>query len=346
MFKYRQLFQISVFILLSTAMIAVVNTKENAKERPNLTGIWTNASLTSLTRPRGVDKLVLSAEEAQTMAENASVAGVPPEEVDNSNFTDPNLGAPAKGGRDFGLKGYNAFWVDPGSSLARVKGEFRSSYVIDPPNGQIPRLAQPKINFANSNFGARYLTGVGGNSDPEALPMAERCLIGFGNTSGPGMQGVLYNSNYQFVHTDDHLMIMVEMVHDTRIIPLFNSAKEARANHSPDAIKSWLGDSVGWYEGDSVVVETINYHPLQIEQGSIKITEDGKLTERFTRYSDTEIVYQFTVEDPNFYSQPWTAELSFHASEGPIFEYACHEGNYAMEGILAGARLEEAKAKE
>jgi hypothetical protein len=339
MFKSKTTIQTSAVALITLAMTGVVFAKD--AKRPDLTGIWTNASLTNLTRPRGVDKLVLTAEEAEILAANTAVAGISPEEADDSGITDPNEGAPPKGSRDFGLRGYNSFWVDPGTSLARVKGELRSSYIIDPANGQIPRLPKPKIDYGDRGFGARYLTGIGGNSDPEALPLAERCLIGFGNTGGPGMQGVLYNSNYQFVHTDEYLMIMVEMVHDVRVIPIFDSAKAARANHRPEAIKPWLGDSVGWYEGKTLVVETTNYKPLQIEQGSIKITEDGKLTERFTRHSETEVVYQFTVEDPNFYSQPWTAELSFHATDESIFEYACHEGNYAMEGILAGARLKE-----
>ena len=338
--RYLVLLNTVIFILLSALSGSSALAKD--AKHPDFTGIWTNASLTSLTRPRGVDKLVVTAAEAEAMVANTAIAGISPEEATDGP-TDPEAGAPPKGSSDFGLKGYNFFWVDPGSNLAKVKGEFRSSYIIDPPNGQIPRLAKPKVQFADRGYGARYVTGVGGNSDPEALPLAERCLIGFGNTSGPGMQGVLYNSNYHFVHTDKYLMIMSEMVHDVRVIPIFASAKTARANHRPDEIKPWMGDSVGWYEGNNLVVETINFHPLQVEQGSIKITADGKLIERFTHYSDTEIVYQFTVDDPNFYSQAWTAELSFHASAGPVYEYACHEGNIAMVGILAGARLQEQK---
>jgi len=327
-----------MFALLST-LVSTAFAKD--AERPELTGVWTNASLTSLTRPRGVTKLVLTAEEADKQANGTAVAGIAPEEAATDTVVDPELGAPEKGGRDFGLRGYNLFWTDPGSSLALVKGEYRSSYIVEPKNGQIPRLKNPKVKYEDRGYGLRYLTGVGGNSDPEALPLGERCLIGFGNTGGPGMRGTLYNSNYQFVQTDDYVMIMVEMVHDTRIIPTFSSAKEARENHNSEIIKPWLGDSVGWYEDGALVVETINFKPLYMSQNSTPISEDGKLTERFSRYSDTEMFYQFTVEDANLYSQPWTAELSFYASEGPIFEYACHEGNYAMEGILAGARLKE-----
>ncbi len=310
--------------------------------RPDLTGIWTNASLTGLTRPRGVEELIVSPEVAQQIADNTSIAGIAPGDFDESAPENTDTGAPPVGSIDFGLRGYNSFWTDPGSSLALVKGEFRTSYIIDPPNGRIPRLETPKVVFEDRGYGRRYLTGIGGNEGPEALPLAERCLIGFGNTAGPGMMGTLYNSTYQFVQTDDYVLIDVEMVHDARIIPTFDSAEEARANRRPSVIKPWLGDAVGWYEDGALVVETVNINPAQMEQSSVPITDDGRITERFTKYSDTEIVYSFTVEDSNLYVQPWTAELSFHATEGPVYEYACHEGNYAMPGILAGARRIEA----
>jgi len=224
-----------------------------------------------------------------------------------------------------------------------VKGEFRTSYVIDPANGQIPRLANPKVTFEDRGFGYRYFTGEGDNSGPEALPLAERCLLGFGNTSGPGMMGTLYNSTYQFVQTDDYVVILVEMVHDARIIPTFSSAAEARANRRPASHQQWLGDSVGWYEDGALVVETVNINPKQMAESSVPITDIGTITETFSRHSDGEIVYRFTVEDTNLYSQPWTAELSYHTMDGDLYEYACHEGNYAMPGMLAGARLKEAQ---
>ncbi|MCW8196741.1 hypothetical protein F6455_18265 [Proteobacteria bacterium 005FR1] len=330
-------------LVLGLAACSTIGTGQG-NERPELTGIWTNASLTNLSRPRGVDKLVLSPQEAQMLAAKTGVAGISPEEASDNAVTDPDAPPPPKGSSDFGLRGYNSFWIDPGSSLARVRGEFRSSYIIEPSNGQVPRLKEPKVKLKDHGFGRRYVTGIGDASGPEALPLAERCLLGFGNTAGPGMMGTLYNSTYQFVQTDDHVMILVEMAHDARIIPTFASKKEAQANHRPAVMKPWFGDSVGWYEGNTLVVETTNIKPLQMEQSSIPITQDGKFIERFTRHSDTEIVYQFTVEDSNLYSRPWTAELSFHATEGPVYEYACHEGNYAMEGILAGARKKEREA--
>jgi hypothetical protein len=158
------------------------------------------------------------------------------------------------------------------------------------------------------------------------------------------MMGTLYNSTYQFVQTDDHVMISVEMAHDARIVPTFASAAEAQANRRPAELEQWFGDSVGWYEGGTLIVETVNIKPLQMEQSSVPISPTGVITERFIKYSPTEIVYQFSVDDPDLYSQPWTAELSFHATDGRMYEYACHEGNYAMPGILAGARRAEREA--
>ncbi len=311
--------------------------------RPDLSGTWTNASLTGLQRPNGVEQLIVSQEVAAQIAAGTPIAGLAPGDFDENTPVDEETGAPPAGSFDFGLRGYNSFWTDPGSSLALVKGEFRTSYITIPENGRVPRLENPKVRFEDRGFGRRYLTGDGDNSGPEALPLAERCLLGFGNTAGPGMMGTLYNSSYQFVQTDDYFMINVEMVHDARIIPTFDSAEQARANRRPSVLKPWLGDSVGWYEGDTLIVETVNINPKQVEQSSVPITDDGRIIERFSRYGENEIFYSFTVEDPNLYSQAWTAELSFYTLEGNLYEYACHEGNYAMPGILAGARLKEAQ---
>jgi hypothetical protein len=326
---------------LVAAALSLVATSATLAQRPDLNGTFTNMSLTGLTRPEGVEPLVVNADLAQQIADGTPIAGIAPGDFDESAPAESPNGAPPAGSIDFGLRGYNSFWTDPGSQLANVMGEFRTSYIIDPPNGQIPRLEEPLVDLNRKSFGYRYLTGIGDNSGPEALPLAERCLIGFGNTAGPGMMGTLYNSTYQFVQTDDYVTVLVEMAHDARIIPTFDSEEEARANRRPSVLQQWFGDSVGWYDGDTLVVETVNINPQQMQQSSVPISAAGKITERFTRYSDTEIVYQFTVDDSNLYSQPWTAELSFHATDGRLYEYACHEGNYAMPGILAGARRAE-----
>lgn len=309
--------------------------------RPDLEGIWTNASLTNLQRPAGVEELVVSAERARIIAASTPIAGIEGGLDEGDGVND----LPARGADDFGVRAYNNFWVDPGSNLARVMGEYRTSYIIDPPDGRVPWLDNPRFDFSRANFGARYATGVADFSGPEAFPVSERCLIGFGNKAGPGMMGALYNNTYQFVQTDDYVMILVEMVHDARIIPIFESAAQARANRRPAAHQPWFGDSVGWYEGDELVVETVNINPQQLSQSTVPVTRQGRITERFSRYSDDEMLYRFIVEDSNLYQQPWTAELGFYATEDRLYEYACHEGNYSMPGSLAGARTLEIHAE-
>lgn len=333
----------STLLALGCVSFSVVSVYAQDGARPDLEGIWTNASLTKLNRPSGVDSLIVSPEEALIIAANTPIAGLEGglDEGDGVNET------PTEAAEDFGTRAYNSFWVSPGSNLALIKGEYRTSYVVDPANGRVPRRESPNYDFERKNFGARYATGFGDARGPEAIPNAERCLIGFGNKAGPGMMGALYNNNYQFVQTDDYVMILAEMVHDARIIPVFDSAEEARSNRRPLVLEPWFGDSVGWYEGDQLVVETVNINPLQLSQSSVPITKEGRITERFSRYADNEMFYEFEVEDSNIYLQPWTAQLSFYATEDKLYEYACHEGNYSMPGILAGARrLEMEQAKE
>jgi hypothetical protein len=178
---------------------------------------------------------------------------------------------------------------------------------------------------------------------PETLPIAERCLIGFTGAGGPGMLNTIYNNNYQIVQTKDQVVIVVEMVHDARIIPI--AASKAEAKHRPAAIKPWLGDSVGGWEGDTLVVETMNVHPEQAAQGQIILSPQGKVTEKFQRTGDNQLYYEFTVDDPVYYTQTWKAEESMVKRKESVYEYACHEGNYAMEHILTGSRLLEAKGK-
>jgi len=311
------------------------------QQRPDLTGTWTNASLTTLNRPPGVGTLVLDRAQADALASRISVAGFAAEGAPTEAFSSPDAGAPPRGSSDFGVKAYDQFWVAPGKQLALVKGEFRSSYIVDPPSGRMPM--RPDY-AAQRPASARYVTGIGGNEGPEAPPLSERCLIGFGNTGGPGMLSTLYNNTYQIVQSPDHVMILVEMVHDARIVPLFASASQARQAHRPAVMAPWLGDSVGWYDGDALVIETINIRPDQVRASSLPVSSSGRITERFSRVSDKEIFYEFTVEDPAIYTAPWRAELSFYATAEKVYEYACHEGNHAMEGILRGARLQEEQA--
>ena len=324
-------------LFLFTAIGMLISSPLAMAQLPDLEGIWTNKSLTGLQRPQGVEHLIASPEEALAISARTPIAGLEGglDEGDGVNNT------PEAGAGDFGVRAYNNFWVEPGNNLALVKGEYRTSYIIDPSDGRVPRRADPQYDFDRDNFGSRYATGIADFSGPEAFPNSERCLLGFGNKAGPGMMSALYNNTYQFIQTDHYVVILIEMAHDARIIPIYSSKEEARANRRPDPHEPWFGDSVGWYEEETLLVESINIHPQQLRQSAIPITKEGRIIERFSRYSDDEIAYQFTVEDSNIYSRPWTAELSFYLTEDQLYEYACHEGNYSMPGSLAGARILE-----
>ena len=336
-------FAIGVFLALGFCPVAAMAQETPQTTHPrDFTGIWTNANLTPVSRPRGVEKLEASPEEARRMAESAPVLGFARNEADFSDQIDPNAPAPEKGSADFGVKGYNSFWLSTGDSLALVKGTYRTSNVVDPSNGQIPYKNLAEVSRKARASGARFVTGVDPYEGPEALGIAERCLLAFSGAGGPGMFTPIYNNNYQFILTDTYLVIHVEMVHEARIIPIFPSADEARTHHRPDVIRPWLGDTVGWWQGDTLVAESINLHPIQAEQGQIPLSPKGKITERFQRWADDEIFYSFTVEDEENYARPWTVENSFRPQKS-IYEYACHEGNYAMPGILIGARKRESE---
>lgn len=310
-----------------------VSAAAQAQTRPDLEGFWTNQSVTKLERPQGVDKLIVTEAEGIELERRnvwnrqyAAQAGV----VD---VTKP----PEAGAAEFGTQGYNAFWIDPGRRLASVKGGYRTSMVVDPPNGRVPW--KPDARQISQQQSGK--PPIGRFDGIETRPLAERCLMSFSNAGGPVMLNGLYNNTYQFVQAPDHVMILVEMNHDARIIPTFASREEALRNRRPDVIQQWMGEAVGWYEDGALVVETTNANPWQ----RAMITTTGKVTERFTRDSKDQIFYEFTVDDPTLYTQPWKGEMSFTTSQEPLYEYACHEGNHAMSGILAGARELEAQGR-
>jgi hypothetical protein len=179
---------------------------------------------------------------------------------------------------------------------------------------------------------------------PEALAPNDRCLISSRGSGGPGMLNNIYNTNYQIVQTPGAVAIVVEMIHDARIVPILPGRAAAQAAHRPAAMHPWLGDTVGWWEGDTLVMETRNVPPAQGTFGPIFLSPQATVTERLTRVSPGQILYEFAVEDPVYYTQTWRAEMSLNARKDQIYEYACHEGNYAMRGILGGARAREAEA--
>lgn len=290
--------------------------------KPDLQGIWSNRTLTPLSRPSEFGEARALSMEQVTRMEGGHQAFLEAEYAPSD--PDREAGAGAQAGDDGDTDdGYNEFWKDVGTHVQRINGEFRSSIIIEPANGQIPFAGDPRARFR------RDPNAPDRDAGPEGRPLAERCLLSFGNHSGPPMLPVMYNNNYQFVQTDDYVMILAEMVHDARIIRIDDQ-------HLPDMNK-WMGDSVGRWDGDTLIVETRNFHPQQSVFGA---SDNLVVTERFSRISGSEVLYSFTVEDPTVFSEPWTGELMFNArpSDEQIYEYACHKGNYALPGILAGAR--------
>ncbi len=302
--------------------------------QPDLQGNWTNATLTPFERQdKYGTRLALTSEEAADIESAEAEAGRKADEP-----TDPKLGIkdlPTDCGRGFtGVNcGYNSFWVDPGTTVMTINGEKRSSMIIEPANGKMPPLTAE----GRQRSGARMAAMRTGSADgPESRSLGERCLMSFGSSAGPPMLPLLYNNNYQIVQSKDTVMILVEMVHDARIIRL-------NAKHHPASVRKWMGDSIGRWEGETLVVETTNFHPQQQFRGA---SDNLKITERFTRVSPEQILYRFTVEDATTFTQPLTAEVAMNASKEKIYEYACHEGNYALPGILAGAREAERAAAQ
>ena len=256
----------------------------------------------------------------------------------------PDRGAPPQGGDGSpgaagNVGGYNTFWIDPGSGAFQIDGQWRTSILIDPPNGRYPPRVDGSdgVRSRTPNPGTAFwleagLDAPGPYDNMEQRPYAERCLLSFGSTSGPPMLPALYNNHKRIVQSEDTVMILIEMVHDARIVRM-------NAAHGPPEITKWLGDSIGWWEGDTLVVETTNFRERPaFAQGS----ENMRVTERFARIDADTLLYNFTVEDSTVWSAPFTGEYVWPRSDNKMFEYACHEGNYALEGIMRGARLLEA----
>ena len=238
--------------------------------------------------------------------------------------------------------GYNRFWLNQGTQYTVVDGQIRTSIVVDPADGHVPPYnaaarkrmagarATPTSDQRENNDPTAEPPGAFDN--PEQRPLGERCLLGFGSTSGPpALPDYFYNDLHQIVQTPDSIMILTEMVHDARIIRM-------NAQHLPSNIRRWMGDSVGHWEGDTLVVDTTNFNEKTRFRGA---TDSLHVIERFTRIDDKTLLYKFTVEDPNTWDKPWTGEYTWPVTTKPIYEYACHEGNYALTDILRGARQQE-----
>ena len=303
----------------------------NAFGQPDFSGVWTNATITRLERdPKYGDRLVLTPDEVKAIegasdARNARLRGP----TDQTKKVDdlPECQSGAQGA----ACGYNAFWTDPGTRIVRIGDEARTSIITEPKNGRLPYTAAAR---GRARFGGGPARG-GAFDGPESRGLGERCIVGFGGTAGPPMLPVLYNNHYQIQQTRDAVVIIVEMVHDARIIRLNDK-------HRPNAIPTWMGDSVGHWEGDTLVVESTNFRPDQTFRGA---SAGMRVIERFTRISAHQIDYTFEIVDPETFTQPVRGEQALNLTKDLIYEYACHEGNYAMSGILAGARAAEKEGK-
>lgn len=320
----------SLFVTQSALAAGKYKPPRMADGTPDLQGVWTNASLTRMSRGSDFKDLVIPKEKIEEVTYNSYYNSRLRED---NKPTDPNAPPPTDGDTQ---KGYNNFWIDPGSTYGKVKGEYRSSWIISPENGQVPYSAEGrKKRLAAFRSGGNEGSGRAGMFDgPEIRPVGDRCLISFGSSAGPPMNNVMYNNHYQFIQTPDHVAILVEMNHDTRIIDI-------DGEHNPEAVKEWFGSSIGYWKGDTLVVETRNVHPIQESRGAFPLSEKGKVIEKFSRYSETEMLYEFTVDDPVYYKEKWKGEMVLVKDDERIYEYACHEGNYALPGILAGARKSE-----
>ena len=323
-----------------------------ADGRPDLSGTYDIATLTPLMRPAKYgDKLFLTKEEALAIEEEEKKFIARGAQVSDPNRTAPPSGGAPPVGLDQSFSefsgsgnvgGYNNFWIDRGTGAFEIDGTFRTSILVEPKNGQMApmtpggqqRLGALMSQFRPNDGTAYWLPGAGPFDDPEQRPHAERCLLGFGSVGGPPMLPVLYNNLKRIVQTEDTVMILVEMNHDARIVRM-------DAEHEPPTIRRWLGDSVGRWEGDTLVVDTTNFND---NPGLFIASRDLHVVERFTRLDDKTLWYEFTIEDPSTWSQPMKGEYPWPASDDRVFEYACHEGNYALGNIMRGARLLERDA--
>jgi hypothetical protein len=300
-----------------------------ADGHPDLQGTWSNGTITPLERPDGAS-LVLTKADAERLEKGLADRSKQLDQPSSPDRPAPPKGGDGSTGAAGNVGGYNNFWLEPGDRVAVVNGEYRSSLIVDPPDGKIPPITAEARQRNAARLAA--MRGRGQFDHPELRPLGERCLMSFGSNAGPPMlPNYFYNNNYQIVQTKDHVMILVEMVHDVRVIRM-------GGEHAPKHLRPWMGDSIGRWEGDTLVVETTNFHPLQVFRGA---SENLKVTERFTRTGPETILYKFMIDDPTTFTRSWSGEVPFTRTNELIYEYACHEGNYALSNILSGERARE-----
>ena len=298
--------------------------------QPDLQGVWNFSSNIPMQRPsRFGDRQFLTADEiAEAQARRAeadanSDGALPIEGVDGS---------------------YNDFWIEN----AGIGSNARTSHIIYPADGRLPELAEGAIRQRGVYGGAttgdsrpvRLSAGGIGTDGPEDRGLSERCLVGF--NAGPPFFPSLYNNNVQIFQSKDHAVFLTEMIHDARIVQIFESAADQAALDAD--VRLWSGDSRGHWDGDTLVVVTRNFNDLTASFGTAGTSEDKVLTERFTRVGPYTVDYEFTIDDPSTFTDKFTAIVSMTKVAGQLYEYACHEGNYGMVNILRGARVQEALA--
>jgi hypothetical protein len=287
--------------------------------RPDLQGAWSTATATPLERPDGYP-LVISAEQAAQIEGGTLFNQRMKTQAD---YVDPKEGAPEKGKPLPPVGNYDVAYTDPGSRVISIGGELRSSWVVYPENGRIPELTEAGRKVRDAGPRQRG-TGYG---NPEERGLGERCLLLSG---GPPLRSGLYNNNVQIVQTPEHVMLMMEMVHDVRIARVDGA-------HATNGLERWMGDSIARWDGDTLVIETTGIHPEQRVDRTL-LSAKAKVTERFTRISDRQIRYQVEIDDPTVYTSVWRMETALNRLDEPMFEYACHEGNYGLYNILSGGR--------
>jgi hypothetical protein len=303
---------------------------------PDLQGNWTNSTLTPLERPAGLGPVYTPQQvaEIERAAEARLVASTLP--------SDPNREAPPVGGDGSTgaagmVGGYDGVYIDRGEGVAIVNGEPRTSLVTFPENGRVPSTRPEVAEWRAEQAAARR--GMGQYDHPELRPLGERCVISFGSNAGPPMlPNGFYNNNYTIVQNEDHVLIMAEMVHDARVIRLGDGPRLS------SEVRPYFGDSWGRWEGETLVVETTNFHPNQRFRSNP--SDNLKVIERFTRVDEETILYEFTIDDPAVYTEVWGGQVPMRRFDDRVYEYACHEGNYAMYNILSGARFQERMAAQ
>jgi len=329
---------VSCLLMTGTATGNEYQAPRTSHGHPDLQGIWDFRTLTPLERPKALgDKAVFTKEEAEAFRQQA----VARTDVDNQSDIPAAFDVEAA---------YNNFWWDFGTEINEDR---RTSLIMDPADGRIPALTPQALEAMEESRRrippVREIGSLGMGTfrpaGPEYLGLSERCLVGF--NAGPPLMPSAYNNNLRIFQTPDHVALVTEMVHTFRIVPLDDSP------HLPAEMTEWSGDARGHWDGETLVITTTNFTdklpafqmPFSIDDptmsGAVGTGKFLKLVEKFTRISDTRIAYEYTVIDPQTFTRPFTAVIPLRATDNQMFEYACHEGNYAMAGMLKGARQME-----